>query len=146
MNNKIYDTNIIIGFDFGLKYIGVAVGQKISMTASPLCSIPAKDGIPPWDIIEEIITSWNPFQLVVGLPINLDGSKQHITFCAQNFANRLHNKFKIPVSTTDEAFSTWEARNKISLSKHSKKNKQELEKLNATAAAIITEQWLVDNY
>ncbi|GAB4391870.1 MAG: Holliday junction resolvase RuvX [Gammaproteobacteria bacterium] len=99
----------VLGFDFGMKRIGVAVGQEITATASPLNTLNAKDGIPNWNDISKLITEWNPGKLIVGLPLRMDGSEQSLTFAAKRFANRLHEKFKLPVELLDERLTSFEA-------------------------------------
>lgn len=125
----------IVAFDFGMKYIGVATGQTVTRQANPLCCIKARNGVPDWAAIEKLISTWQPQMLLVGLPLNMDDSEQHITNCARNFANRLHARVKIPVSLVDERLSTWEAK---------QDQYTTLEELNANAAAILANQWLAD--
>lgn len=125
---------MVLGFDFGMKYIGVATGQEITKTATPLKSLKAKDGIPNWDDVAKLISEWSPETLIVGNPLNMDDTSQDITFCAKKFANRLRHKFKLPVHLVDERLTTWEAKQRISTCS--------ISEYNAEAAAIITEQWL----
>jgi putative Holliday junction resolvase len=135
--------NIVLGFDFGTKYIGIAAGQKISRTASPITSLLVKNNSPNWEYITDIIEKWNPAVLVVGLPLNMDGTTQPITIIAQNFVKSLESIYKLPVYLVDERLSTWEAKTRLKLKK-TILNKQELTKINAQAAVILTEQWLGD--
>ncbi|GAB2696668.1 Holliday junction resolvase RuvX [Aliiglaciecola sp. 3_MG-2023] len=102
-----------LGFDFGTKSIGVAIGQEITGTASPLDAIQARDGIPDWELVKKVYEQWQPQLVVVGLPLNMDGSKQEMTFKAQKFANRLHAKFKVPVQTLDERLTTVDAKARL---------------------------------
>ena len=74
----------ILGFDFGKKYIGVAVGQEITGSASPLGSVKARDGIPDWDSMTKFINEWQPDFIVVGLPLNMDGSEQQLPTTQKN--------------------------------------------------------------
>lgn len=69
----------IMGFDYGTKSIGVAIGQELTGSARPLRSLKANDGIPNWDEIEKLIKEWQPDLLIVGLPLNMDGTDQEIT-------------------------------------------------------------------
>jgi putative holliday junction resolvase len=124
-----------------MKYIGVAVGQTITKTATPLCSITAVNGIPNWDQIAQLIQDWQPQTIIVGKPLNMDDSTQHLTFCAVKFANRLRNKYKVPVELVDERLSTWEAKQRLFI-KDARPTASELTEVNATAAAILLEQWL----
>jgi putative Holliday junction resolvase len=65
----------ILGFDFGMKNIGIAVGQELTGTANPLTAIKARDGIPDWEQIASLLQEWQPDLLVVGLPLNMDGTE-----------------------------------------------------------------------
>ena len=92
----------VLAFDFGTKSIGVAVGQEVTGTASPLAALKARDGIPDWQQIAALYEEWQPHLVVVGLPLNMDGSEQEMTQRAKKFANRLHGRFKVAVETCDE--------------------------------------------
>ncbi len=70
---------LLLGFDYGTKQIGVAVGQMITRQARELCNLKAQDGIPRWEQIEALIKEWQPDALVVGLPLNMDG--RHVRAC-----------------------------------------------------------------
>src|SRR5690606_23149449 len=80
----------VLGFDYGTQRIGVAVGQTITHTATPLAALHARDGVPNWDHIATLISEWRPARLVVGLPLNMDGSESEMCVRAKKFANRLH--------------------------------------------------------
>ncbi|ATC93605.1 Holliday junction resolvase RuvX [Pseudoalteromonas tunicata] len=103
----------VLGFDFGTRSIGIAVGQEITGSASPLKAINARDGIPNWDEIAAIVNEWQPDLLVVGLPLNMDGTNQEVTFQAKKFANRLHNNYGLPVETQDERLTTADAKSQL---------------------------------
>ncbi len=96
----------VLGFDFGTHSIGVAVGQTVTGTASPLAALKAKDGQPNWEIVEKLMKEWQPEFLVVGLPLNMDGTEQPLTDLARKFANRLHGRFGIQVILQDERLTT----------------------------------------
>ncbi|MEQ4530192.1 MAG: Holliday junction resolvase RuvX [Mixta sp.] len=100
----------LLAFDFGTKSIGVAVGQQLTGTARPLTALKAQDGVPDWTQIERLLLEWQPQQVVVGLPLNMDGSEQPLTARARKFANRLHGRFGVQVVLHDERLSTVEAR------------------------------------
>lgn len=134
----------ILGFDFGKKSIGVAIGQEVTGTAAPLAAIPARDGIPNWDTIAAIYAEWQPQVVVVGLPLNMDGSTQQITFAAKKFGNRLHNKFKIPVETYDERLTTTDA--KARLFELGGFKKLEKGKIDSVSACLIVEGWMEQQY
>jgi putative Holliday junction resolvase len=101
---------IVMGFDFGTKKIGVAVGQGLTGSATPIGIIPARDGIPVWADIEALIKHWQPRLLVVGLPLNMDDSMGPIALRAEKFARRLTGRFNLPHQTIDERLSSYEAR------------------------------------
>ncbi|MBI0031848.1 Holliday junction resolvase RuvX [Gilliamella sp. B14384G15] len=133
----------VIAFDFGTFSIGAAIGQDVTRTASPLCSFKARDGIPNWQSIEKILNEWQPDLLVVGLPLNMDGTEQPLTARARKFANRLHGRFGYQVQLQDERLSTVEAKSRIFASC----GYRALEKghVDATSAVIILESWFENN-
>jgi putative holliday junction resolvase len=133
--NKVVSGSLL-SFDFGMKHIGVAVGDTFSQTAQPLTRLKATDGIPKWDKIAALINEWSIIAMVVGIPVNLDGSAQNITAAAAKFGRRLHNKFKLPVFEADERLTTKEAK---SISAELNKKAKEFDSL---AAALILESWL----
>jgi len=103
----------VIGFDFGKKYIGVAVGQEITGSASPLGSIKANDGIPDWDYLNNYLKEWQPDLVVVGLPLNMDGSEQQLTKDARKFGNRVAGRFGLKVEFQDERLTTADAKEQL---------------------------------
>jgi putative Holliday junction resolvase len=96
----------LLGFDFGQKRIGIAVGQDISGTASALCTVTARDDAPDWDRISALIEEWRPQTLVVGLPRHADGSDSGMTRAARKFAQQLEARYRLPVTTMDERLSS----------------------------------------
>jgi len=103
----------VLGFDYGTKSIGIANGQELTASARPLISIKAVDGIPKWEEIGNIITEWQPDLIVVGLPLNMDGTEQEITLRAKKFGNRLNGRFGIKVVTQDERLTTADAKARL---------------------------------
>ena len=79
---------VYLGFDFGYKRIGVAIGQRLTLSASPLPTLHAKLGIPDWNIVQTLIKQWQPTELVVGLPTCIDGTEQYTTSAARGFARQ----------------------------------------------------------
>lgn len=130
----------ILGFDFGTFSIGVAVGQRITGTASPLAALRAKDGQPNWDEVSKLINTWQPKELVVGLPLNMDGSDQPLTDMARKFANRLHGRFGLPVHLQDERLTTVAAKESL-FARGGFKNLQK-DKVDSAAAQLILEDYL----
>ncbi|GGF74197.1 Holliday junction resolvase RuvX [Alteromonas lipolytica] len=129
----------VLAFDFGTKSIGVAVGQEVTGTAAPLEALKARDGIPDWNQIQKIYDEWQPHIVVVGLPLNMDGTTQTMTERAQTFANRLHGRFKTPVKTWDERLSTADARATLfELGGYKKLTKG---KVDSVSACLIFTSW-----
>lgn len=96
----------VMAFDYGLKNIGVAYGQSLTGTANELKPIPARDGVPSWEQVQQLIKEWQPQHLLVGLPLNMDDSESELCARARKFANRLNGRFGLPVSLYDERLST----------------------------------------
>lgn len=99
-----------LGFDFGIKKIGVAVGQSITGTSSPLETIPAVNQNPNWQRIGQLISEWRPVGLVVGLSRQSDGSDNPVTPRMLKFCRQLEGRFHLPVYQQDETLSTFEAK------------------------------------
>lgn len=132
-------TKTILAFDFGTNSIGCAVGQSITETAQGLTAFKAQDGIPNWEIIAAVIKEWQPQLLVVGLPLNMDGTEQPLTARAKKFANRLQGRFGLPVELHDERLTTTEARSEIFARGGYKALKKG--KIDSISACLILESW-----
>ena len=102
--------NLVMAFDFGMRKIGVAVGQPITATATPVTIITATDGIPDWRIIEQLIDEWQPVLLVIGLPLNMDNSESNMSRLARKFARKLNGRFNIAFEMMDERLTSFEVR------------------------------------
>ena len=134
----------LLGFDFGTKSIGIAVGQEITGSANPLQALTARDGIPNWDHIEAVVNEWQPDLIVVGLPLNMDGTNQPVTFAAKKFANRLASRYGIPVQTQDERLSTVDARAQLfAQGGYKNLSKGNVDNL---SAKLILESWFEAQY
>lgn len=134
------NARVVLGFDFGLKNIGVAVGQQMTQTARPLTVITAKDGIPNWNEIKKLLDQWQPQILVVGLPLNMDDSEQEMTAASRKFGNRLNGRFQIPVEWQDERLSTYEALKQLGIKdKMQANNRGDVDRI---SAQIILQSWL----
>lgn len=99
-----------LGFDFGNKKIGVAVGQTTTGTASPLQTIRSINQTPNWDIIGKLIEQWRPAGLVVGVSRQADGSDNPVTPRMLKFCRQLEGRYHLPVYQQDESLSTFEAK------------------------------------
>jgi len=133
-----------LGFDFGTKKIGVAVGQSTTNIASPLQTITSIKQVPNWRVIEQLINEWQPQALIVGISKQDDGSDNPVTPKMRKFCNQLNGRFHLPVHQQDEALSTFEAKQmlydelKLSASKLWEVQDQ-------LAAQLILQSWLNDH-
>jgi putative Holliday junction resolvase len=130
----------ILGFDFGMKNIGIAVGQELTRTANPLTAIKARDGIPDWEQIAQLLQEWQPALLIVGLPLNMDGTEQTMTAAARRFGNRLHGCFGLPVEWQDERLTTYEALDQMGI--RSKMDSRQRSDVDQLSAQLILQSWL----
>ncbi|HZJ93568.1 MAG TPA: Holliday junction resolvase RuvX [Thiopseudomonas sp.] len=132
---------LLLGFDYGTKQIGVAVGQMITQSARELCDLKARDGIPNWEQIEALIKEWQPDALVVGLPLHMDGTPSDMCVRAEKFARRLNGRFNLPVHTHDERLTTFEAKGQR-LSQGQQRGSYREQPVDALAAALLLQGWL----
>lgn len=130
----------LLGFDFGKKRIGVAYGQTVTVTAKPLCILAAQDGVPAWNEVKKLVQQWRPQLLVVGLPLNMDGTEQSITEEARRFATSLGEETGLPVTMIDERLTTVEAKT-LMFEKGGYKALQG-KNVDAVAAVLILESWM----
>ncbi|CEE91928.1 putative Holliday junction resolvase [Xenorhabdus nematophila str. Anatoliense] len=133
----------IIAFDFGTRSIGAAIGQEVTGTARALSAFKANEGSPNWQLIEKLLKEWQPDLVIVGLPLNMDGTEQPVTAQARKFANRLHGRFGIQVALHDERLTTVEARSH--LFDHGGYKALNKGKVDAASAVIILESWFERN-
>ncbi len=129
----------VLSFDYGTKSIGVAIGQELTGSASLLPALKARDGIPDWSQIEKLLSEWQPDLLLVGLPLNMDGTEQDFTVRTRKFANRLHGRFGLPVELHDERLTTADARQQL-FAEGGFRNLGK-DKVDSVSAAIIFESW-----
>ena len=134
--------HVVLGFDFGTKKIGVAVGQTITQTANPLPILKAINGTPDWSIIQNLLVEWAVDALIVGLPLNMDGTEQWITARARTFGETLEKKCHLPVYFVDERLTTVAARDTM----HTQlKGTARFENADSVSAKLIVESWLLNN-
>jgi len=134
----------ILAFDFGLRRIGVAVGQTVTRSASPVGIVSNSSNGPDWQRIATIIKEWGADRLVVGMPFNVDGSPSQISIQVDAFMKGLM-RFSLPVEATDERYSSSEAQQMLVLKrKLGVRGKIGKETLDAAAATLIAERWLKD--
>ena len=134
---------VYLGFDFGYKRIGVAIGQRLTGHARPLSTLNAISGVPNWALVQALIDAWQPAAFIVGLPTCIDGKELYTTGAARGFARQLRKKFNIPVYLVDERLSTVEARAQLFAEGGYRKLKTS--EIDSLAACIILEQWLQES-
>ena len=125
----------LLAFDPGHRHIGVAVGQTLTGTATPLATLPTRKSEPDWPALARLVESWEPQAMVVGLPLNMDGTEQDTTRLARRFRNELKVRFGVPVHFVDERLSTREARDRLA------REGRAGEEDDAVAAQVILEDW-----
>ena len=96
----------VLGFDYGRRKIGVAVGQTSTGFAEGIVTLPADSPAGPWLKIGKLIEDWRPDTLVVGLPLAGDGTESEFSLCAREFGRQLHFRFELPVDFIDETLTT----------------------------------------
>ena len=124
----------LLAFDFGVKKIGVAVGNTLTRLARPLLIITSERRDERFGHIARLMTEWQPDHVIVGLPLTLDGQEQLATTQARRFANQLNGRFGIPVTLVDERGSSREAQQRLGTNAPD----------DAVAAAIILQRFLDD--
>lgn len=132
-----------MSFDYGTRNIGVAIGNVLIGSCQALNSLSAKDGIPDWQQVEALLNEWQPDLLVIGLPLNMDGSQSEMSLRANKFANRLHGMFGFAICTIDERLSSAEAKNRAQKQGH--KGHYGKNPIDGLAAQIIFEDWYEQN-
>ncbi|MDR0439966.1 MAG: Holliday junction resolvase RuvX [Candidatus Accumulibacter sp.] len=129
----------LLAFDFGVKRIGVAVGELELLHAHPLATIRSERNDRRFAEIAALIDEWKPVRLVVGLPLALDGAPHAMTARCIRFANQLRGRFGIAVDYADERFSSIEAEEELRAGGHDARNARE--RLDAQAARIILQSY-----
>lgn len=133
------NSDTVMGFDFGLKSIGVAVGQRVTRSGSPLMRLKARQGIPIWELLDQLIKEWKPSEFVVGIPLKMDGSEQPVTQHAKSFARTLKKRYHIPTFGVDERLTTVSAREKLFSARGFKALKKE--NIDQLSAVFILENY-----
>lgn len=134
----------VLAFDFGLKHIGVARGQSLTGSAAPVTTLQAKAGKVSWRLVEDLIQEEQPTVLLVGLPLNMDGSYGEITDPAKQFAQWLTLRSDLPVHMVDERLTSVTANERIFEKRPDRKAKSQSRGNHAIAACVIAESYFRD--
>ena len=132
----------ILAFDYGLRRIGVAVGQDVTASASPVGTIAnSEDGV-DYERLSEVIAEWNPTRLVVGMPLHADGSPSEMSAAVETFVAALA-RYELPVATIDERYSSVEAERTLkSARQQGSRGRISKADIDVAAAVCIAERYL----
>jgi len=126
-----------------LKRTGVAVGNTLTGSASPECTLQSQNEQPDWQGISRLFEEWKPEQLVVGMPTELDGGESPLTQRINRFCNQLNGRYDLPVDQENEQFTSIEAAARLKqLRQTGRKKKISKEDVDKIAASIILENWM----
>jgi putative Holliday junction resolvase len=132
-----------MGFDYGARRIGIAVGNAISMSARALEVLANGERGPDWQRLDTLLREWRPDALLVGLPLMLDDGEQMASRAARSFAGELRARYGLPVQLVDERHSSQEAAQRFAARRAGGAAKRKhAAALDAVAAQIIVERWL----
>ena len=129
-----------MAFDYGMRQIGVAVGNSLLHSTQPLAVIKANDGVPDWPALNKLVAEWQPDVLVVGEPLNMDGSESELCLRARKFARRLHGRLGLPVDMADERLTSFEAKQISRERGH--KGDYKRDPIDSQAAELVLQTWL----
>ncbi|MEZ5502089.1 MAG: Holliday junction resolvase RuvX [Halioglobus sp.] len=133
----------VMAFDFGLRQIGVAMGNCLLGTTVALPILAARDGVPQWHAVEDLVREWAPDLLVVGDPLHMDGSPSELSARAGKFARRLHGRLGLEVVMVDERLSSYTAKSLAREQGHRGDFKNQ--PVDSLAAELILQTWLAQN-
>ncbi|WP_041185980.1 Holliday junction resolvase RuvX [Candidatus Kinetoplastidibacterium galati] len=126
---------VILSFDFGIKKIGVALGNTLTFESRPLEIIRSEKNSVRFDRIDFLLREWGVDHVIIGLPLNKDGSDQEMTSRCRRFANQIKGRFNVKVDFIDERYSSIEAQALLS--------KNDILE-DAVAAAVILKDYLIN--
>lgn len=135
----------LLGFDVGSRRIGVATGQTVTGSASPVATLQRVGDKPDWASISELVDRWRPDLLIVGMPLYADGTESESSRMAKAFAQALRERFGIPVVLQDERLTSTEARSQLKQQRQAGRRRTRKTDTDKTAAAIIVLSWLAEN-
>jgi putative pre-16S rRNA nuclease len=131
----------VLGFDFGTRLIGVAVGNRLSGSRA-LTTVNNRESQPDWRRIDALVAEWQPAQLVVGLPLRIDGGEQAMSRAARTFASALEERYKLDVRLVDERLTSAEASRRFASQRAAgTARRKHAATIDAIAAEVILENW-----
>jgi putative Holliday junction resolvase len=143
VNNYINSPTTVLGFDFGARRIGVAVGNGLTRGARALEVIANGAQGPDWSRLDTLLREWRPDALLVGLPLTMEGAEQQTSRAARAFAAALGERYRVPLHLVDERLSSIEAARRFADRRASGQTRRKhAQILDAVAAEVIVETWL----
>ena len=131
----------VLAFDYGMRVIGVAIGNRLTAQARALTTLACID----WPRLDTLITDWQPEHLVVGLPLALDGTEQAMSRAARDFADTLRQRYARAVDLVDERHTSGEAARLFATQRaHGTARRKDAAAIDALAAQVILEAWFAD--
>jgi putative Holliday junction resolvase len=133
----------VVAIDFGLKYVGIAASSRLIPRPFAITTLIAQSGeLNEWSKLEEILVEYRPHTILVGLPLNMDGSESEMSQRAKAFGKSLCSRTSIPVQFVDERLSSWEVKK---MDQETSKNKQKKpSKIHEESACLIAQTWVSD--
>ena len=131
-------SGVVLSFDYGLRNIGIAIGQSITKSASTFYAIKAKEGVPDWIKLDSIIDEWEPSLFIVGDPFNMDGTKSEFQKKIAKFSAELKKRYEIELHMIDERLTSKEAKERI---KDKADGIKDSANKHSISAQIILEDW-----
>ena len=134
----------VLSFDYGLRRIGVAVGNTLTGTAEALATVDAQDGTPDWKAIGRHVADWRPAAIVAGVPYNMAGRDARLTTAALRFADELRQRYGIEVHRVDERLTSREAEDDLRERRRSGAKAKRVRRgdVDREAARLLLLQWL----
>jgi putative Holliday junction resolvase len=124
----------ILAIDFGLKKVGLAIGNTLTKTSMPISTIFYKSKQELFNLLEKHVTEWKPEFIIIGNPLNMDQTESEMSKLAEKFSNQFSKKFNLAVELVDERLSSFEA-----------KEFAKDGNLDAMAAKLILDSWMNNN-
>lgn len=135
---------IVLGFDYGTRRIGIAVGQTLTRSATPLSTVENRGQEPDWTEIDHIVKQWQPQLIVVGMPYHADGTENALSERCRTFGEQLEQRYGVQTAWVDERLTSAEAERILQhQAQHRGRKKKSLDKseIDKLAAKLIVESW-----
>ena len=129
----------VMAFDYGIRRIGVAIGNSLTQTSQALPVITQTQTSQGFEAIQRLLVEWQPARLAVGLPVHPDGAEHAMTAKARRFGQKLQGRFALPVAWVDERYTSAVLENEPNLAPQAK------DQLDSHAACLILEQYFQEN-